>query len=263
MNKTLRVSLIVIIILVGSAALVCAGYRFGQSAARFGEGNFYPDMMGYGDQEPGFGYSRRPGNFGGSDYGMLGPGMMSGFGSFNDADPLKVDDVRDAVESYLEDFDDEDLVIDEIMIFDNNAYAIVIEESTGNGAFELLVDPLTKTVFPEYGPNMMWNLKYGMMGSGMMGSDMMDGFFNNGTFTGEFDTEMSISAEEALLIAQKYLDQDYTGIEVSDEITQFYGYYTIDTERNGDIVGMLSVNGFSGQVFPHIWHGEFIQMVEG
>ncbi len=239
MTKTLRVALIVIIILVGSAALVWTGYRFGQSAARFGEGNFYPDMMG------------------GSDYGMMGPGMMSGFGSFNNADLLKIDDVRDSVESYLEDYGDQDLVIDEIMIFDNKTYAIVIEESTGNGAFELLVDPLTKTVFPEYGPNMMWNLKYGMMGS-----DMMDGFFNNGTFTGEFDAEMSISAEEALLIAQKYLDQDYTGIEVSDEIAQFYGYYTIDTERDDDIVGMLSVNGFSGQVFPHIWHGEFIEMVE-
>ncbi|NQS91001.1 MAG: hypothetical protein HQ574_01215 [Chloroflexi bacterium] len=268
MNKTLRVSLIVIIILVGSATLVWTGYRFGQSTALFGEGNFYPDMMGYGDQESNFSFNRRSEMMGGADYGMTGPGMRGGFGSFNDADPLKVDDVRDAVESYLEDFDDQDLVIDEIMIFDNNAYAIVIEESTGIGAFELLVDPLTKTAFPEYGPNMMWNLKYGMMGSGMMGSGMMgsgmmDGFFNNGTFSGDFDTEMSISAEEALLIAQKYLDQDFPGIEVSDEITQFYGYYTIDTERAGDIVGMLSVNGFSGQVFPHIWHGEFIEMVEG
>jgi hypothetical protein len=27
---------------------------------------------------------------------------------------------------------------------------------------ELLVNPYTKEVIPEYGPNMMWNLKYGM-----------------------------------------------------------------------------------------------------
>ena len=56
------------------------------------------------------------------------------------------------------------------MIFDNNAYARITEKSTGIGAMELLVDPASLVVFPEYGPNMMWNLKYGMMsGAGMMG----------------------------------------------------------------------------------------------
>ena len=66
---------------------------------------------------------------------------------------------------------------------DHLAYAIVIERSTEIGAFELLVDPVNQSVFPEHGPNMMWNLKYGMMSgygdNGLMGGmmrGMMGGF---------------------------------------------------------------------------------------
>jgi hypothetical protein len=116
---------------------------------------------------------------------------------------------------------------------------------------------------------MMWNLKYGMHagnqfgGHGMMGGGMMGGFgdYYNGE-TPEVSTDMTVSPEQALEYAQSYLDAHEPGVKVSDEITTFYGYYTIDLEKDGQIVGMLSVNGFSGQVFPHTWHGDFIEMVE-
>jgi hypothetical protein len=39
----------------------------------------------------------------------------------------------------------------------------------------------------------------------------------------------------------------------------FFGYYTVDFERAGSLVGMLSINGYSGQVWYHTWHGSFIQ----
>lgn len=230
--------------------------------------------MGFADQESSFGYDMGTGMLGGS--GMMGGftnggSMMGGFSSGGEYDPLSVDEARDAVESYLDGFNDQDLMIEEIMIFDNNAYAIVIEKSTGIGAFELLIDPATNKVFPEFGPNMIWNLKYGMMGSGMMGSGvisggngsgMMDNFFHEGSLGRDLEAEMSVSEDQAFEFAQDFLNEVYLGIEVSDEITQFYGYYTIDTERDGKVVGMLSVNEYSGYVFPHIWHGEFIEMVE-
>jgi hypothetical protein len=109
------------------------------------------------------------------------------------------------------------------MIFDNNAYAIVVEKSTNIGAFELLVDPVNRSVFPEYGPNMMWNLKYGMMsgsggygmpGPGMMGrgygygpGGMMGGYGSkNGATAPQVSPDMPVSAEEASQAAQKYLD---------------------------------------------------------
>ena len=49
-------------------------------------------------------------------------------------------------------------------------------------------------------------------------------------------------------------------IWIIDEIAPFYGYYTIELEKDGQIVGMLSVNGYDGQVFYHTWHGVFIEM---
>jgi hypothetical protein len=259
MNKILRVSLVVVIILIGSVALIWTGYRFVRTVGWSGNGSFYSNMMG-----------------GGAGCSMMGSGIMNGFTGNNNLDPLSVEDTREAVESYLGQFDDDDLVIEEIMIFDNNAYAIIVEESTGIGALELLVDPQTRNVFPEFGPNMMWNLKYGMMGgasgSGMMGPGMMggtggftmmDGLFNDNYSSEDITAEFKVTPEEAFKLAQDFLNQVYPGVEVSDEITMFYGYYTIDTERDGYIVGMLSVNGFTGQVFPHTWHGEFVEMVEG
>jgi hypothetical protein len=117
----------------------------------------------------------------------------------------------------------------------------------------------------------MWNLKYGMhaggfggmMGGGMMGNGMMGGYsYNNSADLLNISSEMIVSADEALEYAQNYLDTFEPGVTVSHEITAFYGYYTLDTEKDGEIVGMLSVNGFSGQVFPHTWHGTFIEMTE-
>lgn len=283
MNKSLRITLIVLVVLFGAAALVWTGFSFGRSAA-WGFGGFYPGgMHGYFGQDHDdarYGFGMGPGMMGGwgynqsdDNYGSFGHAMMGsyGCGSSIDVEPLPVEETREAVESYLASYGDDDLVINEIMIFEANAYAIIVEQSTGIGAFELLVDPVTKVVFPEYGPNLMWNFKYGMhSGSGYGGHSMMGG--RGGMMSGyasdnqwdvpDVSTEMTISAEEAEKIAREYLDANASGIQVSHEITAFYGYYTIDTEKDGQIVGMLSVNGYTGQVFPHTWHGDFIEMVE-
>ena len=40
----------------------------------------------------------------------------------------------------------------------------------------------------------------------------------------------------------------------------FPGFYSMEIERNGKIVGMLSVNAFSGAVWNHSWHGAFVAM---
>jgi hypothetical protein len=301
MNKTLRTTLIVLTIIFGATALVWTGFAFGRSMAwgysggmmsyfdrddqdfNYGMmgGSRYSGMMGnsgYSNMMNGTGPSMMAGSGG---YGMMSGsrfgGMMGNFGYENSSDiaPLSVEEAQQAVESYLTSFGNNDLAIDEIMVFDNNAYAIIVEKSTGTGAFELLVDPVTKAVYPEHGPNMMWNLKYGMMsgfgGYGMMGPGMMMGGSGYGGMMGgytsnnevpEINAELSVTPEQALESAQSFLDQYYPGVEVSDEVMAFYGYYTIDTQKDGAIVGMLSVNGFTRQVFPHTWHGDFIEMSE-
>ena len=93
---------------------------------------------------------------------MHGMDNLSSSGLYNQ-DPLTLAQAQDAVEKYIATLNNDDLKLAEVMIFDNQAYAEIVEKSTGIGAMEVLVDPATLNVFPEYGPNMMWNLKYGMM----------------------------------------------------------------------------------------------------
>ena len=38
--------------------------------------------------------------------------------------------------------------------------------------------------------------------------------------------------------------------------------YTLDILRDGQTVGMLSVNGYTRQVFLHTWHGDLLDVAE-
>jgi hypothetical protein len=96
---------------------------------------------------------------------------------------------------------------------------------------------------------MMWNTKYGMMG-GMMGGS-----------TGPSTNNMSVSPNKAVEIAQSWLDTNFPSAR-ANESEIFYGHYTLDFSNDGNIVGMLSVNGYTGAVWFHSWHGAFIGMKE-
>ena len=135
------------------------------------------------------------------------------------------------------------LRVKEIMEFSDHYYVMVQEESSGVNAFELLVDKATGRVFLEPGPSMMWNTKYGHMRS------------RNPTAT------MPVSSEQALRNAQQWLDTNFPNAK-AEEAETFYGYYTIDFSRNNQTIGMLSVNGYSGEIWYHTWHGQFIEMTE-
>jgi hypothetical protein len=71
----------------------------------------------------------------------------------------------------------------------------------------------------------------------------------------------TLTEEEALDIAQRWLDENRPGVE-ADDVAPFYGYYTLHTEEDGEIEGMLSVHGSTGQVWYHTWHGDFVQMTQ-
>src|SRR4030066_2492978 len=157
-------------------------------------------------------------------------------------------EVKNLAGKYLEENNLSNLEISEIMEFSQNFYIEILEKDTGIGAMELLVDKSSGAIFPEYGPNMMWNLKYGMHSRMSLSRSSKD---------------MPIEKDEALDIAGKYLAKINTGESAGSDIVKFYGYYTIHTEtENGEVAGMLSVNGFTGQVWYHNWHGAFIDMVE-
>jgi hypothetical protein len=171
-----------------------------------------------------------------------------------DADPgedtstdLTIEDAQEAAEGYLESRGLDELEVSEVMEFEDNYYVIAIEQDTGVGAMELLVDRESSAVGPEMGPNMMWNERYGMHRRGMMSIRRR---------------ENAIGPDEAVDVAQRWLDTNRPGITADDHAVPFYGYYTIHTLEDGDIEGMLSVHGATGQVWYHTWHGEFVQMVE-
>ena len=97
--------------------------------------------------------------------GMMGAGMMGGWGSSNpNTEQITIDEAAEAVERYLGAYG-QDLALAEVMEFAWNFYAEVEEKSTGIHAMELLIDKYTGRVYPEMGPNMTWNTKYGMMGN--------------------------------------------------------------------------------------------------
>ena len=167
----------------------------------------------------------------------------------NRGDEITLEDAAAAVERYVERLGYDNLHLSEVMEFDYNFYAIVAEDDTGIGALELLVDKASGDVGPEPGPNMMWNAKYGMHRGGRMG--MMGGSAT--------DT-MRLSPQEAEAVAQRWLDANLPG-RAAGEADAFYGYYTLHYLRDGQVEGMLSVHGDSGDVWHHSWHGDFIAMI--
>jgi hypothetical protein len=247
-------------------------HGYGMMGYTLGYGMMGPGMMDYGpgygmmDHGPGYGMMG-PGMMDhGPGYGMMGPGMMDygpGYGTMGpwngtyrapaqgDADSL--DEAVTAIQEYVERLGYTGLEVTEVMEFGRNYYAIVAEEDTGIGAMELLLDKNSGAVGPEPGPNMMWNANYSPMGrsGGMMG--MMGSYASD---------EMTLSPQEAQEVAQRWLDANLPGRTAGDA-DAFYGYYTLHFLKDGQIDGMLSVHGSSGDVWYHSWHGDFVSMVEG
>ena len=228
----------------------------GMMGGAWGSGPQFGNQRGYGMMGGAWGNAPSVGNqqgCGSAGFGMMGgvSGMPCG-GAYTAPGQGKIgslEDAQAAVERYVQDLGNSNLKVAEVMEFERNYYAIVAEKDTGIGAMELLVDKSTGAVGPEPGPNMMWNAKYGMMGrGGMMG----------GSATGE----MTLSSQEAADIAQRWLDANLAGRTAGDP-DAFYGYYTFHFLKDGKIDGMLSVNGSSGDVWYHSWHGSFIAGTEG
>jgi len=183
-----------------------------------------------------------------------GPAMKRS--STSELRPISLDRAVELATQYVTSLGNADLAVKEVMQFEKNFYFIVYEKSTGTGAFEMLIDPYGSWTRPEPGPNMMWNTKYGMMdGMGMGG--MMGAYRRRGAPIGN----MSVTPDQAEKIATEFLKSYLPGV-TTEEPDVFYGYYTIHVLKDGQVYGMLSVNGYTGQVWYHNWHGAFIAMKE-
>ena len=209
-----------------------------------------PGMMGSGTAGPGM---MGPGMMGS---GATGPGMMGGPWS-GAATPLQsLPDAQTAFQAYVDRLGNPNLALDEVMEFAQNYYAVVKDQSTGSGAFELLANKQNGAVFLEFGPAMMWNTQYGH--GSMMGASGHGGMM--GASTGP-SVAPTVSSDQARDLAQQWLDANLPGNQ-AEEPDAFPGYYTAHFGQGGQVTGMLSVNGYTGQVWYHTWHGAFVGMNE-
>lgn len=262
-------------------------------------------------------------------YTMPGGGHM-GQDQRTTGQPLSIEQAGTIARRALDRWGYAGLVPGHIMEFSNHFYVAAKFKTSGQGAFEFLIDRYTGAVHPEP-QSMMWNTQFGhmtgrggpargttgpgmmtsgdagsMMGSGgstmmgpggpaggAMGPGMMSpggagGMMGPGSGSGMMGPGYgpmgpgtmgsggapgmtgptsrpsgtpSVTLAQAKTLAQKFLDSRFPGTKL-DDATAFPGYYTLDVSRNGKVIGMLSVNGYSGQVWYHGWHGTFIEEKE-
>jgi hypothetical protein len=179
---------------------------------------------------------------------------------------LSIDQAKTVTQNYLGKMGYSNLGIKMMQEYSNNYYAQVVEQNNGTGAFELSINKATGVVTLMQGPTVMWNTKYGVTSSGMMGyltstssgSGMMGGSGIMTWLRGTPTNNMAINLEQAKTIAQQYLDANYTGTTVG-QVTTYYGYYTMQILKDGNIVGMMGVYGTTGQVMNYSWMGTYMQ----
>ena len=208
--------------------------------------------------------------------GLYGSRIMKasgngGNGTSTVTQQITISQALQTFKNYLVSLHNPNLVLHEVEEYQYNFYASYYENDTGVFAFQMLIwkpgssymmgmmgmmgsGAVAGAAVPEMGPNMMWNTKYGMMSGGMMGGGMMDGQ------TSGASAPMTVTTVQAKTIAQQYLDNSLPG-KAAGDVDTFYGYYTIDVLLNGSTFGMLSVNGYTGQVWYHTWHGAYIQTI--
>jgi len=239
-KKTLGI-LAVVLIVVGISGLFLSssGTYGGYPAGQWGS---------YGGMGPGgkMGSGMMGGGMMGGSGGMMGYMMqmmggnmlVSGGISYNPNGSLvSLDQARDIAERYLAAQNNPDMELADLEEWEFNFYVEYKEKSTGTKVLQMLIDKYAGIASLEMGPNMMWNTKYAM----------------RGTQPGA----MTLTKEQAMASALQFLDSRLPGTKAEDG-GEFYGYYHIDVKKDNKMYGMLDVNGYSGQVWYHTWHGNFI-----
>lgn len=216
-------------------------------------GHQYNNMMGAMMGHGMMGFNNR-GNQGGH-YGMMnnydqfmndyGPGVNNRDYRSNNLNMNRnelVEMAKDLVQNrYSSSFEIVDMVA-----YSNSPYYLVLKEKNQkNAAFGLMFDPVQGVVYPEYGPNMVWNQQFGM--GFMMG-------WNNRANSEKIDKDT------ALANARSFARNN--GLRVRNDGYQFNGYYSFYLENNNQPLGLVSVNAYSGEVWAHNWHGNLVEIIE-
>lgn len=164
-------------------------------------------------------------------------GMMSGSGMMRPIDrsaqPISLTQAREQLNTYLADCEN-GATIAEVVPFASYYYAR-LTDADGANLTEVLVDRYSGNVYPEPGPNMMWNTRSGMYG---------------GSGATQYDAASATQYATAFL-ATYDSDAEVLGTQ------PFPSYYTISFGDHEDdhIEGLLSVNASTGDIWVHTWIG--------
>jgi hypothetical protein len=204
----------------------------------------------------GMGNNQNPSNMG----SMSGMMLISGGQAYrHDGTMLTIEDATALATGFMNSLGNSALALDEVEDWEFNYYVVVKEASPSQyKAFQLIIDKWSGQIMPEPGPNMMWNQKYGGMMNTMTGG--MPGHMNrrDRKIT---DPAFTTTPEAATTAANQFLKQRFArSLAVAGTPDVFFGYYNFDVSdiASGSKYGMLSVNGTTGQVWYHTWHGGFV-----
>ena len=168
---------------------------------------------------------------------------------------LTIEQVEERVKDYLRDLNDSNIQVEEIIEFDNRFYVRFSEKDTGINAFAALVDPYTGRMYAGHQPDKYWNTRYKgeSYRISRYGGEPID--WPSGP--------VAVTEEQAWSIAQRAIlgSGSIPGGEVGI-VQPFYGYYTIPILRQGDVVGLVNINGYTGTVCYESCHGSVVDRVE-
>ena len=181
--------------------------------------------------------------------GMFGPGSGYMYG-FDMAASVPGEEVIGVIQDFLDRLGNPDLAIARIREFNFAYQAEIIERSTGQHAFGLMFGRSSWQVSPEAGPNVFWNTKYGSMIAEVGGGYGMVGRLLAQDPISEVMPITETAARAIAVEAVRELDLD---LNVDENVNVFYGFYEYHLTRNGDLVGELDVNGYSGQAWFKDW----------
>ncbi len=265
-NKNIIIGLLVVVIIALAAfalrplvygPIYNQGYYFSwPMGPRMGPGMMYGPGWGPG-YTPGYNYSYPMMGYYSPDdnrsYSMMGyypsgynyswpfmgyGGMMAPY--YSGSRPISSADALQRMESFARNLG-KDIKVEDFTAFSGNYYSVLKDASNNQDLAEVLVDRYTGTVFPEPGPNMMWNTRYGSGRAGTRGAG----------------NDLAGAKRQAEDFLKDYLP----GAKVI-ESNALPGYYTFDFGRQG-IEGMLSVNAYNGEIWVHTWHGFYLVGSEG
>jgi hypothetical protein len=139
-----------------------SNYGYGPGMMGNQPGQMGPGMMGNqpGQMGPGMMYNQS-GNYS-YWYGIMGNMMMGNMMAlyYPESKPITQDVAMKNMENFSRQYGS-NTEIDDVMAFSSNYYGVVKDTASGQDIAEILVDRYSGSTYPEPGPNMMWNTRYG------------------------------------------------------------------------------------------------------